>query len=256
MSEGSGRPAVSVITPVWNAAATLEETVASVRAQTMADWEMVLVDDGSTDGSGRLMARLAAKEPRIRVFTHESNLGAAAARNRAIREAHGRWLAFLDADDLWRPEKLALQLGFMRAQGYPLTFTAYRRITGDGRPLGTVRPPAAVTREGLLRGNVIGCLTAVYDTEFFGKVEMPPLARRQDYGLWLELLRRTTHAHALPQVLADYRVHPGSLSAAKGSAARDTWRFYREQERLPRLRAAWYFAHYAVRGVTKRLGGR
>jgi teichuronic acid biosynthesis glycosyltransferase TuaG len=254
-ADPAGRPAVSVVTPVWNAAATLAETVASVRAQSFADWEMLLVDDGSTDGSARLMARLAAEEPRIRVFAHATNLGAAAARNRAIREARGRWLAFLDADDLWRPEKLALQVGFMRAQGHPLTFTAYRRITADGRPLGTVRPPASVTRAGLLRSNVIGCLTAIYDSEFFGKVEMPPLARRQDYGLWLELLRRTSHAHALPQVLADYRVHPGSLSAGKGGAARDTWRFYREHERLPRLRAGYYFLHYAVRSVAKRLGG-
>lgn len=251
----AGVPTVSVVTPVWNAAATVAETVASVRAQSFADWEMLLVDDGSTDGSGALLARLAATDPRMRVLSHEANLGAAAARNHAIREARGRFIAFLDADDLWRPEKLALQLGFMRAHGHPLSFTAYRRIAADGRPLGTVRPPASVTREGLLRGNVIGCLTAIYDTAFFGKVEMPPIARRQDYGLWLELLRRTATAHALPQVLADYRVHPGSLSARKGGAARDTWRFYREQERLPRVRAAWYFAQYAVRGVVKRLGG-
>lgn len=250
-----GRPAVSVVTPVWNAAATLGETVASVRAQSFADWEMLLVDDGSTDGSGALAARLAAGEPRIRVLAHAGNLGAAAARNAAIRAARGRWIAFLDADDLWRPEKLAMQIGFMQARGHPFTFTAYRRIAADGRPLGTVRPPASVTREGLLRGNVIGCLTAVYDAGFFGKVEMPPIARRQDYGLWLELLRRTERAHALPEVLADYRVHPGSLSAGKVGAARDTWRFYREHERLPRLRAAWYFAQYAVRGVAKRIGG-
>lgn len=255
MEAPAGRPAVSIVTPAWNAAATLGETVASVQAQSFTDWELLIVDDGSTDGSGALAARLAAADARIRVFGHAGNLGAAAARNHAIREAHGRWIAFLDADDLWRPEKLALQIQFMRAQGYPLTFTAYQRITADGRALGTVRPPASVTRAGLLRSNVIGCLTAVYDTGFFGKVEMPPLARRQDYGLWLELLRRTSHAHALPQVLADYRVHPGSLSAGKGGAARATWRFYREHERLPRLKAAWYFAQYAARGVAKRLGG-
>ncbi|MBB5224424.1 glycosyltransferase involved in cell wall biosynthesis [Amaricoccus macauensis] len=255
MDASSGRPAVSVVTPVWNAAATLAETVASVRAQSLANWEMLLVDDGSTDGSGALAARLAAEEPRIRVLTHATNLGAAAARNHAIREARGRWIAFLDADDLWRPEKLALQVDFMRTRGHPLTFTAYRRIAADGRPLGIVHPPVSVTRAGLLRGNVIGCLTAIYDTDFFGKAEMPLIARRQDYGLWLDLLRHVSHAHALPQVLADYRVHPGSLSAGKAGAARDTWRFYREHERLPRLAAAWYFAQYAVRGVAKRLGG-
>lgn len=246
---------VSVVTPVWNAEATLAETVASVRAQGFADWELLLVDDGSTDGSAALLRRLAAAEPRIRLLANGRNLGAAAARNHGIRAARGRWIAFLDADDLWRPEKLALQIAFMRAHGHPLTFTAYRRIAPDGRPLGTVRPPASVTRAGLLRGNVIGCLTAAYDTDFFGKVEMPALQRRQDYALWLELLRHTPRAHALPQVLADYRVRPGSLSAGKGVAARDTWRLYREHERLSRLEAAWCFASYAVRGVAKRLGG-
>ncbi len=248
-------PAVSVITPVWNAAATLAATVASVRAQSFPDWEMLVVDDGSTDGSAALAQALAREEPRLRLLAHPTTRGAAAARNHGIRAARGRYLAFLDADDLWRPEKLARQIGFMRAEHHPFTFTAYRRIDADGRPLGTVHPPAAVTRAGLLRGNVIGCLTAVYDVEFFGKVEMPPLPRRQDYGLWLELLRRTPAAHALPDVLADYRVHPGSLSAGKLGAAGATWRFYREHEGLPRLSAAWYFAHYAVRGVAKRLGG-
>lgn len=246
-------PAVSVVTPIWNAAATLAATVASVQAQSLADWEMLLVDDGSTDGSRTLARTLAAADSRIRVLAQDANLGAAAARNCGIRAARGRFIAFLDADDLWRPEKLALQLGFMRDGGHGLVFAAYRRVTADGAPLGTVRVPARISRDDLLKGNVIGCLTAVYDTAVFGKVEMPPLARRQDYGLWLELLRRTPYAHGLPQVLADYRVRRGSLSADKFGAAHATWTLYREVERLSRLRAAWYFAHYAAQGVAKRL---
>lgn len=247
-------PAVSVVTPVWNAAATLAATVASVQAQTFPDWEMLLVDDGSTDGSRALAERLAAADPRLRVLAQEENTGAAAARNRAIRAARGRFIAFLDADDLWRPEKLARQVPVLQA-GHPLVFAAYRRVAADGRPLGIVRPPARVSRADLLKGNAIGCLTAVYDSATLGKVEMPPIARRQDYGLWLELLRRTPYAHGLPEVLADYRVRPGSLSGDKLAAARATWALYREVERLPRLRAAWCFAHYAAGGVAKRFGG-
>ncbi len=254
MSPPAVPPAVSVVTPVWNAAATLAATVASVRAQTFPDWEMLLVDDGSTDGSRALAEALAAADPRIRVLAQGSNTGAAAARNRAIRAARGRYIAFLDADDLWRPEKLARQVPVLAA-GHLLVFSAYRRIAADGRPLGIVRPPPRVSREGLLRGNAIGCLTAVYDSAALGRVEMPPIARRQDYGLWLELLRRTPHAIGLPEVLADYRVRAGSLSGDKGAAARATWALYREVEGLPRLRAAWYFAHYAVGGVAKRLRG-
>jgi teichuronic acid biosynthesis glycosyltransferase TuaG len=246
-------PRVSVITPVWNAEATLGQTVASVQAQSFADWEMLIVDDGSTDASLALARALAAQDPRIRVLAQEANAGAAAARNRGIREAAGRFIAFLDADDLWRPEKLARQLAFMRGGGHPLTFTAYRRIAADGRALGTVRAPARVSRDELLKGNVIGCLTAVYDTRAFGKVEMPEIPRRQDYGLWLALLRRTPCACGLPQVLADYRVRRGSLSADKLAAARATWALYREVERLPWASAAYYFAHYAAGGVAKRL---
>jgi glycosyltransferase involved in cell wall biosynthesis len=248
-------PAVSVITPVWNAAATLAATVASVRAQAFPDWEMLLVDDGSTDGSRALGRALAAADPRIRVLGWERNRGTAAARNEGIRAARGRFLAFLDADDLWYPEKLERQLAHMRRTGAPLVFSAYRRIDEGGRPLGTVRVPARLTHAGLLRGNAIGCLTAVYDSAHFGKVEMPPLRRRQDYGLWLALLARGGEAHGLPEVLADYRVRKGSLSSDRLAAAAATWRLYRETAGLSRARAAWCLAQNLGRGMGKRLGG-
>ena len=136
----------------------------------------------------------------------------------------------------------------MAARGHPLVYSAYRRIAADGRPLGVVRPPLRVSRADLLKGNVIGCLTAVYDTAVFGRVEMPPLRRRQDYGLWLGLLRQVAHAHGLPEVLADYRVRPASLSGGKLGAAKATWTLYREIEGLGRPRAAFYLAHNLARG--------
>ena len=136
-------PLVTVVTPVWNAAATLAEAVASVGAQTLPSWELILVDDASTDGSREIARRLAAEEPRIRLIERAENGGAAAARNDAIRAARGRLVAFLDADDRWHPEKLARQAAFMAARGHPLVYSAYRRIAADGRPLGVVRPPLA-----------------------------------------------------------------------------------------------------------------
>jgi len=247
-------PVVSVITPVWNAAATLSEAVASVQAQTEPAWEMILIDDGSTDGSRALAERLAAEEPRLRVIGFPVNRGAAAARNAGIRAARGRFIAFLDADDRWYPEKLKLQLVFMVREGVPFVFASYRRIDPAGRPLGIVRAPARVSFQDALGGNAIGCLTAVYDARFFGQVAMPDLRRRQDYGLWLELLRRTPHAAGLPEVLADYRVQPGSLSANKLKAARATWTVLREVAGLPRARASWYFLRYAQGALRKRLG--
>jgi teichuronic acid biosynthesis glycosyltransferase TuaG len=245
-------PAVSVIVPVWNAARTLEATVASVRAQSEPDWEMWLIDDGSTDASLALARQLAAGDARIAVLSLGQNQGAAAARNAGIRAARGRFIAFLDADDLWRPEKLALQLAAMRA-GHAFVFSAYRRMDAEGRPLGTVPALAEVDYARALRGNAIGCLTAIYDSAHFGKVEMPDIRRRQDYGLWLTLLRRGGVAHGLPQVLADYRLGAGSLSSNKLVAARATWRVYRQVEQLPLPRASYYFLCYATGSVLRRL---
>jgi teichuronic acid biosynthesis glycosyltransferase TuaG len=248
-------PAVTVITPVWNAEGTLAEAVASVRAQTRTDWEMILIDDGSTDGSRDRAAGLAAADPRIRLLVLGANRGPAAARNAGIRAARGRFIAFLDADDRWSPDKLAVQIGYMEATGAPFTFAAVRRITADGRPLGVLPAPARVDHARLLRGNVIPCQTAAYDAGHFGRVEMPDLPRRQDYGLWLRLLARGGEAHGLPEVLADWRMRPGSLSANKLVAAAGTWRVYREVAELGRARAAWYLAQNLARGALKRLGG-
>lgn len=242
--------------PAWNAAATLAEAVASIRGQSRGDWELLIVDDGSTDATRALAEGFAAADPRIRVLGWAGNRGAAAARNAGIRAARGRVVAFLDADDLWRPEKLARQVGYMEATGAPFTFAAMRRIAADGRPLGLVRVPARVDYAGLLKGNVIPCQTAAFDRLHFGAVEMPDLKRRQDYGLWLRLLARGGEAHGLAEVLADYRVRPDSLSANKFVAAAATWRVYREVAGLGRARAAWFVANNLARGALKRLGPR
>lgn len=245
-------PAVSVITPVWNAQATLGATVASVQAQTRDDWEMWLIDDGSTDGSLALARALAAADPRLRVIALGTNRGAGVARNAGIRAAGGGRVAFLDADDVWYPQKLDRQIGFMEAGGHGFVFSSYRRVGVDGRMLGVVAAPARVTRGDALRGNVIGCLTVMYDARMLGRVEMPELRRRQDYALWLKLLARVPAAYGLPEVLADYRVAPGSLSADKRVAARANWEVLRRVEGMGRARAGWYFAHYAAKALWRR----
>lgn len=248
------RPAVSVITPVWNAADTLARTVASVQDQTQRDWEMILVDDGSSDASPQIAQTLAQRDPRLRVIGWSANQGAAAARNAAIRASRGRFIAFLDADDLWVPHKLETQLAFMAASGAPFVYSAYRRVDAAGAPLGLVRVPDRITRRALLRSNVIGCLTVVYDTECFGRAEMPDLRRRQDYALWLDLLDIVPEARGLPQVLADYRVRPGSLSAHKLTALAATWALYRGPAKLGRTQSCWYMANNIVRALARRTG--
>lgn len=242
--------AVSVLTPVWNAQATLARAVASVVGQDFADWEMIIVDDGSTDNSWAEITRLAEGEPRLRPLRQAANGGAARARNAALEAAQGRYIAFLDADDEWLPGKLSRQIAMMERTHAAFSYTGYWRVRGEVQDTRRrqVRVPETLDHATLLRGNVIGCLTAIYDTGVLGKVAMPDLRRRQDYGLWLTLLRRVDRAHGLPEPLAIYHQAPGSLSSrgigGKIGAQIDTWRMYRAVEGMGPVRAAGYLAQH------------
>lgn len=239
-------PAVSVITPCFNAAGTLSRTVASVRAQDFADWEMIISDDGSADDSLAVADRLAAADPRIRVLRWSGpNSGAARARNRALAVSRGRYIAFLDADDEWLPEKLSRQIGFMRAENVAFSFTGFfREKDGVQRQ---VEVPPSVDHDALLRGCVIGCLTAVYDSAVFGRVPMPELWFRQDYGTWLTLLKQTDRARAVQMPLAIHHVRAGSLSSNRLRASVGTWRMYRQVAGLSRYRATVCLASHLWR---------
>lgn len=244
-------PAVSVIMPTLNAETCLDRAVASVRAQTRGDWELLIADDGSDDSTLARARDMAAEDPRIRALTAPPTgpRGAAAARNRAIAVARGRYLAFLDADDEWLPEKLARQLGWMEAKGLALTYTGFWRVQDDRQR--EVKVPARVDRQGLLYGNVIGVLTAICDREQLGPMAMPLLSLRQDYAFWLDLLKRTEAAHGLQEPLAVYHVTPGSLSANRWKATCGTWRMYRNHAGLGRLPAAWYLASHLLRRLAR-----
>jgi len=240
---------VSVIMPVFNAEETLVRAVASVQAQEYPDWELLLIEDGSSDGSPKLCADLAAADSRLQILRQPHNNGAAAARNAGILLARGRYIAFLDADDEWLPEKLALQLLFMKTCGAPFSYTGFWRQRGEERH--QVRVPAWVDRAQLLRGNVIGCLTALYDRNHFGTVEMPALRMRQDFALWLKLLEEGGRAHGLDRPLAVHHVLPHSLSASKGRALRATWQMYRGHLGLSPLRTGWYLSNHLIRRLLR-----
>lgn len=249
---GGGPPAVSVVLPCRNGAATLGAALDSLAAQDFPHWEALVIDDASQDGSAALAAARAAGDPRIRPLASPVRLGVAGARNLGIRAARGRWIAFLDADDRWRPGKLALQLPVLQA-GAPIVFSAYDRVDAAGRRLGTVPAAPRVCYRDALAGNPIGCLTAVWDTAAFGRAEMPPLPLHEDYAFWLGLLRSGACATGLAQVLADYRVAAGSHSGRKGRAALAVWRILRAEPGLGWPRAAAGFAGYALGALRKRL---
>jgi len=245
----NGAANISVIMPAYNSAEFVAASVDSVRVQSREDWELFVSDDGSTDGTLDIVHRYVRQDSRIRLLTSSINVGPAMARNAAIEAATGRYIAFLDSDDLWKPEKLERQIAFMQKHDLAFSFSSYDRIDEAGNFINTHHVEKPVTYRDLLKSCVIGCLTAVYDTEKLGKVYMPDIRKRQDFGLWLKILKITERAVPLPESLAQYRVRTGSVSANKVTAAKYTWSIYRDVEKLSLPQSAYYFAHYALNGV-------
>ena len=247
-------PLVSVIIPVYNAEHYLRSSVQSVLDQSWKQLEILLIDDCSTDNSREIMLELSV-HPNIRSIYMPVNSGAAATRNAGILEATGRFIAFLDADDRWMPDKLERQIPFMMREKCALTCTAYDWVEANGAPAGrTIHTPQTITHRDLLKHNSIGCLTAVYDTTICGKLYMPDTPQRHDWGLWLSITRQFGPAKGLDLVLAAYRLHDQSLSRNKLRSARYNWIILREHEGLSRPVAAWYYLHFLIRKSWKYLG--
>lgn len=236
-------PTFSVIMPAYNAAATIDDAIASVQAQTRADWELIVIDDASQDATHACVAARADADPRLRLLTREHNGGAGRARNAGIKAARGRYIAFLDSDDQWYPHKLAVQAQALAATNTALCYAGYNETDRQGRIARRIAAPPRTTYRDLLRGCPIGCLTAVYDTARVGKLYMPELRLRQDCGLWLRILTSGEVACGLPQVLAIRRRRSGSLTANKLVAARYMWHLLRQEAGL----APWSAAYGVVR---------
>ncbi|EKA7359575.1 TPA: glycosyltransferase family 2 protein [Vibrio parahaemolyticus] len=239
----------SVIMPTYNSAGTVVESIQSVLSQTYKNWELIIVDDRSTDNTWQVIQTYADKYDNIRIYQNKENLGAGASRNFAIKKARGRFIAFLDSDDLWTEDKLAEQIPFMLKNNYPLTYTHYSRFNSE-EELSVVTAPEYTTYKKLMYSNVIGCLTAVYDTQALGKRYMPLIRKRQDMGLWLDILKDTPKAYCLPKALAKYRMDSG-MTANKFSVLSYQWKFYRDVVGLSLPRSLFTFSVYAVKGTMK-----
>jgi teichuronic acid biosynthesis glycosyltransferase TuaG len=243
---------VSVVMPVYNAASTLRKSIDSVLAQSHAGFELLAVDDGSSDESLRILDDYTARDPRVRVLRMPSNGGVAAARNHALDAARGNYIAFLDSDDGWHPHKLARQLAAMRAQSAKVSYTAYDRIGEDGTLLSRVRPPAFVTYADMLMSNRIGNLTGMYDRTL-GDARFERVGH-EDYVFWLDRVKRAGRAICVDpgESLAWYLVRGGSVSSNKFRAARWQWHIYRRIERLGLTASIGYMLHYAINALRKR----
>ncbi|MER5563772.1 glycosyltransferase family 2 protein [Streptomyces sp. NPDC002506] len=239
-------PLVSVVMPVYNSAATLGAAVRSVLTQTHSDVELLVTDDQSSDNSMDLLRAFAATDERVRPQSAPERGGAARARNLAIERARGDYVAFLDSDDLWLPEKTEKQLAFAAQATAPLTFTSYFKMDADYDGESTdwvpngrvIRARARVDYRVMLRRDYIGALTAMYDRAVLGTRLMPEMLKRQDYALWLSILRHGADARGLAEPLAVYRAgQAGSLSSNKLSLVKYNWSLYRKHEHLSVPRA-------------------
>lgn len=242
-------PLVSIIMPAYNSEMHISESIKSVMQQTYKNWELLITDDRSTDNTQQIVNTFAETDHRIKLFINERNGGAGVARNNSIKQANGRFIAFLDSDDLWQPTKLEKQISFMLKNGYAFTYTAYQKFSQNNL-LGVVNPPNYTTYSSLLSSNVIGCLTAVYDAGLLGKNYMPLIRKRQDMGLWLEILKNTEKAFCLNEVLSLYRIDSG-MTQNKFKILKWQWRFYRDVVNLNFLSACYYFILYSIKGFVK-----
>ncbi|GMR65359.1 MULTISPECIES: glycosyltransferase family 2 protein [Bacillus] len=244
-------PHVSVITPSYNSIRFIGETILSVQNQSYENWEMIIVDDASTDQSATKIKEIIKGDSRIRILSLKENVGAAKARNLAIKEARGRYIAFLDSDDIWLPHKLKTQLLFMEEMDVDFSYTSYSLIDENGNELNReVNVPEFVDYHYLAGNTIIGCLTVMLDREKISYIEMPSM-QPEDTALWLNLLSEGYEARGIQQVLAKYRIVENSVSRNKIRAAFRYWNLLRKQKPLNSFQTFFYFSKYAYHAYRK-----
>lgn len=244
---------VSIITPVYNASRFLMETADCVIAQTLPDWEWILVDDCSSDSSQEIMRALAQKDARIKVFFLDTNQGSGPARNKAINEAQGDYIAFLDSDDFWSHDKLKKHVNFMEENNAVFSHTSYGFTNEQGKVIRETYHVSnvPVTYAMLLKKTEISCLTAMYNQKIIGKYFMPDLRRKQDYALWLSILKDGHVSIPLDEELAMYRQVSGSATNNKFKLIIKHLKFLRNVEKLSLFSSLYYSFHWGINGLKK-----
>ena len=242
---------VSIITPSRNTEKYIARTMDSVLAQTYGEWEMIIVDDLSTDNSPSIIETYAQKDSRIKLIRSEQKSGASGSRNRAIEASQGQYIAFLDADDLWIPEKLEKQIMFMEKHDLAFTYSSYKTINENDEVLTTFVTVPEISYESMLKTCSVGCLTAVYDTEKLGKMYLPKLPTKEDYVLWLNIMKKINTTQGIIEPLAYYRIGETSVSSNKVNAAAWQWKVYRDVEKLGLVKSIYYFVNYVYFGIKK-----
>jgi len=221
-------PLVSIITPAFNSEKFISETIKSVQNQTYENWEMIIVDDCSSDKTTEIVELASSVDKRIKLFKLEKNSGAGIARNTALGKASGKYIAFLDADDLWKPRKLEKQINFLMSNQLHFTFSFYECMDEEGNMLDrVVEAPKELTYHQLFYCNYVGNLTGIYDVDYFGKIQISSTRKRQDWMMWLTVLKKIRTAYPVTESLAIYRIRDNSISASKLNLLQHNFKVYR-----------------------------
>lgn len=242
---------VSIIIPVYNAEKFIGKTIESVLNQTYKNWEMLIFNDKSKDNSLKIIKKYSEKDEKIKVVDSKENVGVVAARNKLIEIATGEFIAFLDADDYWKQNKLEKQIKFMRKNNALISCTEYTRVTEDEKEINDIIIKEIITYEDMLKNNYLGCLTVIYNANKLGKRYFKERKKNEDYVLWLEIVKETKIIFGLKENLAFYRVLNNSRSSNKIKVAKDRWEVYRKIERLSLLKSIYYFLQYVIRALKK-----
>ena len=248
------QPLISVIMPCYNMASYVSDSIKSVIAQTYPHWELLIVDDASMDETVNIIESFAQTDSRIKFAIKKQNSGISDTRNQCIQMAQGQFLAFLDADDIWHPEKLEKQLSFMLAKNIGFTYSTYDWIDEDGKIMNKfINTIGNLDYKTYLRNTIIGCSTVMVNKAITGDVFVPKFRTSEDTATWLDILRKGLMAYAIDESLVSYRIRRKSASSNKIRASIDLWKVYRQHEKLPFFKAIYYFSCYAFNAVKKRL---
>ncbi len=241
---------VSIITPCYNSEKYIKQMIQSVQIQSYINWELIIVDDASTDKSYLIIAEYMKTDTRIKCIQNIKNIGVSKSRNKAIEEAKGEYIAFLDADDIWLEHKLRKQLSFMQKNNILLSYTAYYTMGQDGQILKYFKVPSKVNYTDMLKTSTIGTLTTIYNAKKLKKFYMQTIGH-EDYIMKLEILKKIPYAKGINEPLAHYRIYKKSLSSNKLRTAKWQWHIYRNIEKISFIRSVYYFLHYTYNGFFK-----
>ena len=248
---------ISIITPTYNSERYIAETIQSVIDQSYKEWEMIIIDDNSTDDSVAIIKSLIKDENRIILIELDENKGAAFSRNIGLQEASGKYISFLDSDDLWHRNKFEEQMIFMSKNEYPITFTTYELIDENGNSMNKiVQAKSSLGLNDYMKNTIIGFSTAIIDREKVGNFKFQNIRMKQDFQLWISILGSGFIAYGLDKNLVKYRIHDKSLSSNKLKAAIQVWNVLHNIEKIGFFHSVYYFSFYAINALIKRLFGK